>query len=73
VRRYKVFIVVARSYDGVVRGFQLTVTGHHTWRGTKNRVIEPYMSATVFANNYGTAAWSVASQQNQGGCYDIHP
>ncbi len=73
LRRYKVFIAVARSYDGVVRRFQLTVTGHHTWRGTKAKIIEQYMSATEFANGYGNAAWSVASVENRGGCYDIRP
>jgi hypothetical protein len=73
LRRYKVFVVVVRSYDGVVRGFQLTVTGHHTWRGTKNRIIERHMGASAFASRYGNAIWSLASQQNQGGCYDIHP
>src|SRR5437868_7071874 len=31
LRRYKVFIAVVRSYDGVVRSLQLTVTSHHTW------------------------------------------
>jgi hypothetical protein len=73
VRRYKVFAVAARSYDGVVRGFQLTVTGQHTWRGEKNKILERYMSASAFANRYGNAAWSVASLENQRGCYDIHP
>jgi hypothetical protein len=73
LRRYKVFAVVARSYDGVVRQFQLTVTGHHTWHGTKGKIIEQYMSAAEFTNGYGNAAWSVASAENRGGCYDIHP
>jgi hypothetical protein len=73
LRRYKVFAVVARSYDGVVRLFQLTVTGHKTWSGSKGKIIEQYMSAGQFANRYGNAAWSVASRENQGGCYDIHP
>jgi hypothetical protein len=72
-RRYKVFAVVARSYDGVVRQFQLTVTGRNTWSGSKARVIEQHMSAAEFANRYGNAAWSVASAENRGGCYDIHP
>jgi hypothetical protein len=72
-RRYKVFAVVARSYDGVVRQFQLTVTGRDTWSGSKARVIEQYMSAAEFANRYGNAAWAVASAENRGGCYDIHP
>ena len=73
LRRYKVFIAVARSYDGVVRRMLLTVTGQHTWRGTKIKIIEQYMTAAEFANGYGSAAWSVASAENQGGCYDIHP
>ena len=73
LRRYKVFVAVVRSYDGVVRRFVLTVTGHHTWHGTKARIIEQYMTAAKFANGYGTAAWSVASAENRGGCYDIHP
>ena len=72
-RRYKVFAVVARSYDGVVRQFQLTVTGRNTWSGSKVKIIEQYMSAAEFANGYGNAAWSVASAENRGGCYDIHP
>ena len=72
-RRYKVFAVVARSYDGVVRRFQLTVTGRNTWSGSQVKIIEQYMSAAEFANGYGNAAWSVASAENRGGCYDIHP
>ena len=73
VRRYKVFIAVMRSYDGVVRRFQLTVTGHNTWQGTPVRILEQYMSAAEFNNAYGPAAWTVAAMENQGGCYDIHP
>jgi hypothetical protein len=72
-RRYKVFIAVMRSYDGVVRTLQLTVTGHHTWSGTKMKIIERGMSAAEFASSYGTAAWSVAREQNTGGCFDVHP
>jgi hypothetical protein len=73
VRRYKVFDVVVRSYDGVVRLFQLTVTGQHTWTGTPAKMLHRYMSASQFTASYGPAAWSVATQENQGGCYDIHP
>lgn len=73
VRRYKVFIAVIRSYDGVVRSMQLTVTGHKTWSGTKLKVIEHSMTDVGFANGYGNAAWSVARQENAGGCFDIHP
>lgn len=73
VRRYKVFIAVARSYDGVVRRFQLTVTGHHTWSGGGLKIIDSGMSATDFVATYGPAAWSVASLENQGGCSDVHP
>jgi hypothetical protein len=73
LRRYKVFIAVVRSYDGVVRRLQLTVTGKTTWSGSNMKIIEQYMSAAEFANGYGSAAWSVASQENQGGCFDIHP
>jgi hypothetical protein len=72
-RRYKVFAVVARSYNGVVRQLQLTVTGRNTWSGSKVKIIEQYMSAAEFTNRYGNAAWSAASQENRGGCYDIHP
>jgi hypothetical protein len=73
LRRYKVFIALVRSYDGVVRRFQLTVTGRRTWRGVKFKVIEHYMTSADFGNGYGNAAWSVARIENQGGCYDIHP
>jgi len=73
VRRYKVFIVVVRSYDGVVRGFQLTVTGRKSWRGTPARVLARSMSLEQFIVSYGPAAWSVAAHENDGGCYDIHP
>lgn len=73
VRRYKVFIALMRSFDGVVRSMQLTVTGHNTWSGSKLKIMEPYMSRAEFANGYGSAAWSVARQENAGGCYDIHP
>ena len=73
LRRYKVFITVMRSNDGVVRSMQLTVTGHHTWSGSKMKLIEHYMSSAAFANAYGNVAWSVANLENQGGCFDIHP
>lgn len=73
LRRYKVFIAVMRSYDGVVRRFQLTVTGRTSWTGTPARIIEQYMSADDFYYAYGPAAWSVARAENQAGCYDIHP
>ena len=72
-RRYKVFFVVVRSYDGVVRGFQLTVTGKDTWSGTPLRILRQHISSDQFLINYGPAAWSVARQENQGGCFDIHP
>jgi hypothetical protein len=73
LRRYKVFIAVMRSYDGIVRRFQLTVTGRKSWTGTPARIIEHYMTADQFYYAYGSAAWSVATTENQGGCYDIHP
>jgi hypothetical protein len=73
LRRYKVFIAVMRSYDGVVRRFQLTVTARKTWSGTPVRIIEQNMGADQFLYAYGPAAWSVAATENQGGCYDIHP
>jgi hypothetical protein len=73
LRRYKVFIVVARSYDGVVRRFILTVTGRDTWTGSPPRIIEPYMSPAGFDIAYGPAAWSVAASENAAGCWDAHP
>ena len=72
-RRYKVFIGVLRSYDGVVRGFQLTVTGKKTWSGTTTRVLYQHMSSDQFVIHNGPAAWNVARRENQGGCFDIHP
>jgi hypothetical protein len=44
LRRYKVFITVMRSNDGVVRSMQLTVTGHHTWSGSKLKIVSHSMS-----------------------------
>jgi hypothetical protein len=73
LRRFKVFIAVMRSYDGVVRELQLTVTGKSTWSGSKMEVLEHFMSLSEFNTNYGTAAWTVANTENQGGCFDIHP
>jgi hypothetical protein len=73
VRRYKVFIAVMRSYDGVVRTFNMTVTGHKSWSGARLRILSSYMSASQFAAAYGPAAWSVAAAENEGGCFDIHP
>jgi hypothetical protein len=71
--RYKVFITVARSYDGVVRRMQLTVTGRNSWRGSPLRIIEPYMSAADFNAAYGPAAWTVAMNENAACCWDAHP
>ena len=73
LRRYKVFIAVARCYDGVVRRMQLTVTGHNSWTGSPLRIIEPYMSAAEFNAAYGPAAWTVATNENAAGCWDAHP
>jgi hypothetical protein len=73
VRRYKVFAVVVRSYDGVVRLFQLTVTGQKSWSGTSPRIVQGYMSSAQFIARYGPTAWSVATAENQAGCFDIHP
>jgi len=72
VRRYKVFIAVARSNDSVVRRFQLTVTGKNSWSGTPPRIID-HLSAAQFIATYGPAAWTVAGSENRGGCFDIHP
>jgi hypothetical protein len=73
LRRYKVFDAVMRSYDGVVREMQLTVTGKNTWSGSKMRIDDHSMSLAQFNDTYGPAAWAVASQENEGGCFDIHP
>lgn len=73
LRRYKVFIAVMRSYDGVVRRFVLTVTGKNTWTGSPVRIIDSYMTASQFEATYGPAAWSVAEQENAAGCWDVHP
>jgi len=73
LRRYKVFYAVMRSYDGVVRFMQLTVTSKNSWSGGQMKIIDPYMPLAVFNYEYGGAAWSVASSENQEGCFDIHP
>jgi hypothetical protein len=73
LRRYKVFIAVMRSYDGVVRRFTLTVTGKNTWTGSPERILSNYMSASQFAAEFGPAAWGVASSENAAGCFDAHP
>jgi hypothetical protein len=73
LRRYKVFDTVMRSYDGVVRFMQLTVTGKHTWNGAQMKILDAYLPLAAFNYDFGTAAWSVAASENQGGCFDIHP
>jgi hypothetical protein len=73
LRRYKVFIAVARSYDGVVRSFWLTVTGHNTWSGSHMRILQQDMSSSAFIAAYGPAAWTVAATENAAGCWDAHP
>lgn len=73
LRRYKVFDTVMRSYDGVVREMMLTVTGHQTWRGSRMHIIEQRMSLTQFNSTYGPAAWTVATNENAAGCFDVHP
>jgi hypothetical protein len=73
LRRYKVFDTVMRSYNGVVREMMLTVTGHKTWSGSHMRIIEQQMSVAQFNNAYGPAAWAVATNENAGGCFDVHP
>jgi hypothetical protein len=73
LRRYKVFDTVMRSYDGVVREMLLTVTGHNTWSGSHMRIIEQRMSLARFNGTYGPAAWTVATNENAAGCFDVHP
>jgi len=73
IRRYKVFDTVMRSGDGVVRYMQLTVTGKNSWSGGQMKILETNMPLAAFDNAYGTAAWSVAAKENQGGCFDVHP
>jgi len=73
VHRYKVFATVVRSYDGIVRLFQLTVTGKDTWSGTPPRIVQHSMSEAQFNAKYGPTAWAVASSENQAGCWDVHP
>lgn len=72
-RLYKVFVTVMKSYDGVVRTMVMTVTGQNTWTGSHLRIIERYMSLEDFNASYGSAAWSVARDENSRGCWDVHP
>ena len=37
------------------------------------RIVEQQMSVTKFNDTYGPAAWAVATQENAGGCFDVHP
>ena len=53
LRRYKMFVAVMRSYDGVVRALNLTVTATKTWSGAQLRILDPYMSPSQFAAAYG--------------------
>ena len=59
--------------SGVVREMQLTVTGHKTWSGSQLKIVSRHVALGEFNYEYGTAAWGVAVQANQGGCFDIHP
>lgn len=48
-RDYRSFLVIARSYDGNVRGWTLLVTGRNTWSGRNLRLLghipDPYRFA----------------------------
>src|SRR5262245_688576 len=66
-RLYNTFFVYARSYEGVVRSFDLRVTGEHSAR-ISNIKAHGRISAAQFAGYVAPIAASIARNEHEKGC-----
>ena len=69
-RLYQEFLVVVRSFDGVVRRMDLKVTGKSTWLGSQLKLESRHMSAEQFAIAYQGRAHQLAASKNTRRCED---
>ena len=69
-RLYREFLVVVRSFDGVVRRMDIKVTGKSTWFGSQLKLESRHMSAEQFAVAYQGRAHDLAASKNTRRCED---
>jgi len=67
-RDYRSFLVIARSYDGIVRGWTLYVTGRESWNGSTTRLLGRVPSAYRFADVGQQMANELARAEHEKGC-----
>jgi hypothetical protein len=67
-RLYREFLVVVRSFDGVVRRMDLEVTGESTWSARSLKLESRHMSADQFTIAYRTRAHDLAASENTRRC-----
>jgi hypothetical protein len=67
-RLYNHFVVFARSYDGLVRGFDLYPTGRITYRAVDIRQLGREPNAAHFNRAFGQIALELSQRENEKGC-----
>jgi hypothetical protein len=72
-RLYNHLVVFARSFDNIVRGFDLYPTGRNTYRVQGITQFKTEMTASQFLRLYGSIAASAARLELEKGCAPSHP
>jgi hypothetical protein len=67
-RLYNHFVVFARSYDGIVRGFDLYPTGRNSYRGQGIRQLGREPSDAHFNRAFGQISLDLSQRENEKGC-----
>jgi hypothetical protein len=67
-RLYNHFVVFARSYDGLVRGFDLYPTGRAAYRAEGVRQLGREPTASHFNHVFGQIAVDLSRRENAKGC-----
>jgi hypothetical protein len=72
-RLYNHLVVFARSFDNIVRGFDLYPTGRTSYRVQGITQFKVEMGAAQFTRFYGSIAASTARLELEKGCASAHP
>jgi hypothetical protein len=72
-RLYNHLVVFARSFDNIVRGFDLYPTGRNSYRVQGITQFKVGMTAAQFIRFYGSIAASTAKLELEKGCAPSHP
>ena len=67
-RLYNHFVVFARSFDGIVRGFDLYPTGRNSFRALSIRQLGREPTPAHFNRTFGQIATALSHRENQKGC-----